>query len=100
MANVKDFSKKLKRYLIARIPFISIKSIERNRVLEAFSNLNQNLHLPIYVHTLSKGMYDLSNNNIINEDFLCYFFLTGSHVNPMPSFLNILRSTSLSITVE
>lgn len=68
MANVKDFSKKLKRYLIARIPFISIKSIERNRVLEAFSNLNQNLHLPIYVHTLSKGMYDLSNNNIINED--------------------------------
>ena len=24
--------------------------------------------MPIYVHTLSKGMYDLSNSNIVNED--------------------------------
>lgn len=27
-------------------------------------------------------------------------FLTGSQVRPTPSFLNIFRSTSLSITVE
>ena len=68
MANTKEFSKKLKRYLIARIPFVFINSIERNRVLEIFSELNKTMHLPIYAHTLSKGMYDISNNNIINED--------------------------------
>lgn len=68
MANTKDFYKKLRRYLIARIPFVFINSIERNRVLEAFNEINKTLHLPIYVHTLSKGMYDLNNNNIVNED--------------------------------
>ena len=31
---------------------------------------------------------------------ISYFFLTGSQESPMPSFLKILRSTSLSITVE
>ena len=69
MSNIQDFSNKIQRYLIARIPFISIKSIERNRVLDAFSNVNNELHLPIYVHTLSKGMIDLSSNN----------FLTAAH---------------------
>ena len=68
MSSVKDFSNKIQRYLIARIPFISINSIERARVLEIFTNLNEELHLPIYVHTLSKGMIDLSSNNLINED--------------------------------
>jgi len=68
MADIKDFSKKLKRYLIARIPFVFINSIERNRVLEVFTELNKSMHLPIYAHTLSKGMYDITSNNIINED--------------------------------
>ncbi len=68
MANIKEFSKKLKRYLIARIPFVFINTIERNRVLDVFSELNKTIHLPIYAHTLSKGIYDISNNNIINED--------------------------------
>lgn len=68
MANTIDFIKKLKRYLIARIPFISVNSIERSRVLEAVTKANADMHLPIFVHTLSKGMYDLSTNNIVNED--------------------------------
>lgn len=68
MANIKEFSKKLRRYLIARIPFVFINTIERNRVLDVVTELNKTMHLPIYAHTLSKGMYDISNNNIISED--------------------------------
>ena len=68
MASTEDFIKKLKRYLVARIPFVSINSIERTRVLESVAKANSEMHLPIYVHTLSKGMYDLSNNSIVNED--------------------------------
>ena len=68
MSNIQEFSNKIKRYLIARIPFISVKSIERMRVLDIFSNINNELHLPIYVHTLSKGTMDLSSNNLVNED--------------------------------
>ena len=33
-------------------------------------------------------------------DYVLHFFFTGSQVSPTPSFLNILRSTSDSITVE
>lgn len=68
MSAVQDFSNKIKRYLIARIPFISINSIERARVLDIFTSVNEELHLPIYVHTLSKGMFDLTSNNLVNED--------------------------------
>lgn len=68
MTNTENFIKQLKRYLIARIPFISVNSIERARVLEAVTKANSDMRLPIFVHTLSKGMYDLSNNNIVNED--------------------------------
>lgn len=68
MSSVQEFSNKIKRYMIARIPFISINSIERGRVLDIFSKVNEELHLPIYVHTLSKGMIDLTSNNLVNED--------------------------------
>ena len=68
MSGVQDFSNKIKRYLIARIPFISIKSIERAIVHDIFTSVNEELQLPIYVHTLSKGMFDLTSNNLVNED--------------------------------
>lgn len=68
MANTSEFIQKLKRYLVARIPFVSINSIERSRVLDCFTDVNKNLHLPIYVHTLSKGMYDLDKKTVVNED--------------------------------
>ena len=68
MSGAQDFSNKIKRYLIARIPFISINSIDRARVLDIFTSVNEELHLPIYVHTLSKGMFDLTSNNLVNED--------------------------------
>ena len=66
MTNTENFIKQLKRYLIARIPFISVNSIERARVLEAVTKANSDMRLPIFVHTLSKGMYDLSSHNIVN----------------------------------
>ena len=34
-----------------------------------------------------------------NVERMRFYFFTGSVVSPQPSFLNILRSTSLSITV-
>ena len=45
------------------------------------------------------AMTTKTKNNLFIS-FISYFFLTGSQVSPHPSFLNILRSTSESITVE
>jgi len=58
----------IERYMKARIPFISVKTPERGRVLELFKGAARNLNIPIYVHTLSHGLKDLGSGKIINED--------------------------------
>ncbi len=52
----------------ARIPFVSIKSMERQRVIEVLEELVQETGLPIYVHSLSHGVKDLRSNKYVNED--------------------------------
>ncbi len=55
-------------YLKARIPFISLRTDERDRALELFRGLAADLNLPVYHHTLSQGVRDLVANRIVNED--------------------------------
>ncbi len=62
----------LKRYSIARIPFIAINTIERPRTLEILKGISEELSLPFYVHTLSKGTYDLASEKVINDDKSVY----------------------------
>lgn len=52
----------------ARIPFISIRSIERTRVLEVVQQLAEEINIPIYVHSLSLGMIDIRTKKGANED--------------------------------
>ncbi len=68
MADFKNCITTLRRYSLARIPFISLFTIERARALEALKEVADNLNLPFYVHTLSKGMYDISNGKTVCED--------------------------------
>ena len=58
----------LQRYSIARIPFIVIDSMEKARTLEILRDVSTELSLPFYVHTLSKGTYDLTTEKSLNED--------------------------------
>lgn len=62
----------LKRYSIARIPFIAINTIERARTLNILKEIADELTLPFYVHTLSKGLYDLSTEKVVNDDKSVY----------------------------
>ena len=52
----------------ARIPFISIRSIERTRVLEVVQQLAEEINVPIYVHSLSLGMIDIRTKKGVNDD--------------------------------
>lgn len=71
--NGKNSSKELiKRYSIARIPFIAIDTIERGRTLEMLKEAAEELSLSFYVHTLSKGVYDISSEKIVSEDKSVY----------------------------
>ncbi|MDR2688265.1 MAG: AAA family ATPase [Azoarcus sp.] len=69
MSDTQEFKNTLIRYLKARIPFISIRSAERARVLDILKEAAKELnHAPMYVHTLSLGTKELLSGRPINED--------------------------------
>jgi len=68
MPNLQEFTEELKRMFRARIPFVSINSIERNRVLKAIKSIAEEINLPIYVHSLSHGTVDIGTKKVVNED--------------------------------
>lgn len=68
MAHILEFKQNLLRMFRARIPFISINSIERARVLEVVQQLALEINIPIYVHSLSHGTMDIRSKKYINED--------------------------------
>lgn len=72
MNKISECKELLKRYSIARIPFIAVNTIERGRTLEMLRDVAEDLQLPFCVHTLSKGIYDLSSNKMLNEDKSVY----------------------------
>ena len=72
MTALKKSKELLIRYMIARIPFISLNTIERSRVLGMLKEIAEELSLPVYVHTMSRGVYDLQTNKLLNEDKSVY----------------------------
>ena len=68
MGDAATVKQTLERYLKARIPFISVRSSERARVLDIFREAVMGINIPVYVHTLSQGMRDLASNRPIMED--------------------------------
>lgn len=72
MSTLSKCKELLRQYSTARIPFIVINTIERGRTLELLKNVADSLSLTFYVHTLSKGMYDLNTGKIVNDDKTVY----------------------------
>ena len=72
MSDIVKSKELLRQYSIARIPFIAINTIERSRTLDVLKDISEELVLPFYVHTLSKGIYDLTTGKEINSDKSVY----------------------------
>ncbi len=68
MSDANQCNETLERYLKARIPFISIRTTERSRVLEITRDVAKKVNIPVYVHTLSQGMRDIHTGRMVNED--------------------------------
>ncbi|MDO5652026.1 MAG: AAA family ATPase [Moraxella sp.] len=68
MSDTIEFKATLTRYLKARIPFISIRSAERARVLEICRGIVGELNASLYVHTLSQGTRDIATGRAVNDD--------------------------------
>ena len=68
MSSLKKSKELLMRYSLARIPFISINTIEPRRALSVFKEVSEELNLQIYVHTSTKGVYDIVTDKSLNDD--------------------------------
>ena len=62
----------LTRYSVARIPFIAINTIEPSRTLDILKEISEQLQLPFCVHTLTKGVYDLTSDKTLCDDKSVY----------------------------
>ena len=67
MSNRNEAKQLLRQYLIARIPFIVLQTIEVPRALELSREhwLDQQ---SFFAHTLSKGVYELCTNRSVEEN--------------------------------
>ena len=72
MSDIKKAKELLKRYSSARIPFIVINTMERDRTLEVLKEVAEELTISFFVHTMSKGIYDISSGKVLSEDKSIY----------------------------
>ncbi|WP_309113105.1 AAA family ATPase [Saccharothrix sp.] len=68
MANGAETRARIESYLLARIPFVSVRTVERGRALEMLGDLAQLKQLDILVHTLSQGLRDLRTKQVVTDD--------------------------------
>ena len=66
--NYKEAKEYLVRYLKARIPLITINSVEKNRVIRLIKELQDELNLTFTSYQMSQGMIDLKTNTVLNEE--------------------------------
>jgi hypothetical protein len=59
---------KIESYLLARIPFVSVRTAERGRVYDMLTALARDRQLEVLVHTLSQGMRDLRSGAVVSDD--------------------------------
>ncbi|MDE6025285.1 MAG: AAA family ATPase [Lachnospiraceae bacterium] len=72
MSDIAKSKELIMRYSIARIPFIAINTIEPSRALDMLKEISEELQLPFNVHTLTKGVYDLTSDKNISDDKSVY----------------------------
>ncbi len=68
MPNGVETKAKLESYLLARIPFVSVRTVERPRVLDMLADLAKEKQLDVLVHTLSQGLRDVKTGQVISDD--------------------------------
>ena len=66
--NYNECLKVTKQYLLARIPFISYRTVERTRALDLISKVVEDIKIPVFVHSMSKGVYDLKTKELLAEE--------------------------------
>ena len=68
--NYKDALSLASRYLKARIPFISIKTVEKNRAITMLLEVAKESNEEMYLHSMSKGFINLKSRELVHSEKL------------------------------
>lgn len=66
--NYNEAKEYLKRYLKARIPVITINTVEKNRINRLIKEVSDELNISVSSYSMSDGIYDLKTNQIISDE--------------------------------
>lgn len=65
--NYNEIKEYLKQYLLARIPFITINTIEKGRILNMLKELSAETNIDINISSMSKGILDIKTNTLLSD---------------------------------
>jgi len=68
--NYNESKQLLTQYLLARIPFIGINTIEKGRALELLTEISKETNMNMKVHSMSKGFTNLITGEIYSNEKL------------------------------
>lgn len=68
--NYNETKQLLTQYLIARIPFIGINTIEKGRALELLTEISKQTNMNMKVHSMSKGFTNLVTGEVYSNEKL------------------------------
>ena len=68
--NYNDTKKIITQYLLARIPLISINTIEKARALELLDEISKETNMSMKVHSMSKGFTNLTTGEVYSNEKL------------------------------
>lgn len=63
-----EFSETFRRYFKARLPLITVRTLERNRALDLMRDVAEGMNVSTYVHTMTNGTFEISSKKVINDD--------------------------------
>jgi ATP-dependent 26S proteasome regulatory subunit len=66
--NADQTKTRIDSYLRARIPFVSVRTVERGRALDMLADLATQRQLGVLVHTLSQGLRDIRTDHLVSDD--------------------------------
>lgn len=72
MSALQEAKKSMLQYATARIPLVTIHSIEIARVLNMLGEVSEEKEIPYFVHTSTKGVYDLKTKKSATDDKSLY----------------------------
>lgn len=66
--NYEETKNTMQRYILARIPFISFDTVEKDRAVDILKKISNEINMQMSIHSMSKGLIDLNSGTILTDE--------------------------------